>query len=48
MHAAVARECKAEVVLVRPAPGDHFRVECWRSFAPYVHAFLVNSAREFA
>ncbi len=39
---------KAEVALVRPAPGDHFRVECWRSFAPYVHAFLVNSAREFA
>jgi sarcosine oxidase subunit gamma len=38
---------KAEVVLIRPAPGDHFRVECWRSFGPYVHAFLVNSAREF-
>jgi sarcosine oxidase subunit gamma len=39
---------KAEIVLVRPAPGDQFRVECWRSFAPYVHAFLINSAREFA
>jgi len=39
---------KAEVVLIRPAGGDHLRVECWRSFAPYVHDFLVNSALEFA
>lgn len=38
---------KAEVVLVRPAASDHFRVECWRSFAPYVYAYLMNSAREF-
>jgi sarcosine oxidase subunit gamma len=39
---------KAEVVLVRPISGDHLRVECWRSFAPYVHTFLVNAAWEFA
>lgn len=38
---------KAEVVLIRPPGGDHFRIECWRSFAPYVYGFLVNSAREF-
>lgn len=37
---------KAEVVVVR-ADAD-FRVECWRSFAPYVHAFLQEAAREFA
>ena len=37
---------KAEVVVVRT--GDDFRVECWRSFAPYVHAFLQEAAREFA
>lgn len=36
---------KAEVVLVRLADG--FRVECWRSFAPYVHAFLQDVAQEF-
>lgn len=35
---------KAEVVLVRV--GAAFRVECWRSFAPYVHAFLTDAARE--
>jgi sarcosine oxidase, subunit gamma len=27
--------------------GADFRVECWRSFAPYVHAFLQDAAREF-
>lgn len=37
---------KAEVVVVRT--GADFRVECWRSFAPYVHAFLQDAAREFA
>lgn len=37
---------KAEVVVVRT--GADFRVECWRSFAPYVHAFLQEAAREFA
>lgn len=36
---------KAEVVLVRA--GEAFRVECWRSFAPYVHTFLRDAAREF-
>lgn len=30
---------KAEVVMWRHAP-DRFRLECWRSFAPYVLAFL--------
>lgn len=37
---------KTEVVLVRV--GEAFRLECWRSFAPYVHAFLQDAAREFA
>lgn len=37
---------KADVALVRL--GADFRVECWRSFAPYVHAFLQDAAREFA
>lgn len=36
---------KAEVVLLRFADG--YRVECWRSFAPYVHAFLQEVAQEF-
>ena len=35
---------KCEVVLWRVAP-DAFRVECWRSFAPYLAAFL-NQAGE--
>ena len=30
---------KAEVVFWRYAP-DRYRLECWRSFAPYVRAFL--------
>lgn len=34
---------KAEIVLTRWEEG--FRVECWRSFAPYVHAFLLEAAR---
>lgn len=37
---------KAEVVLVRLSGG--FRLECWRSFAPYAHAFLTEVAQEFA
>lgn len=37
---------KAEVMLARL--GDGFRVESWRSFAPYVHAFLADAAQEFA
>jgi sarcosine oxidase, subunit gamma len=38
---------KAEVVLARIGAADDFRVECWRSFAAYVHAFLLTAAREF-
>lgn len=37
---------KADVVVVRL--GDGFRVECWRSFAPYVSGFLTEVAQEFA
>jgi sarcosine oxidase subunit gamma len=37
---------KAEIVLIRrPGPGLHYRVECWRSFSTYVHGFLVEAAR---
>jgi sarcosine oxidase subunit gamma len=38
---------KAEVVLWRRAV-DRFRLECWRSFAPYVHGVLADAAKEFA
>ena len=34
---------KCEVVLWRMGP-DTFRIECWRSFAPYVSAFLTQAA----
>ena len=34
---------KAEIVLLRTGE-DAFRVECWRSFAPYVWAFLEDAA----
>lgn len=37
---------KAEVVLMRPGSAPSFRLECWRSFAEYVHAFLVEAARD--
>ncbi|MFG1374394.1 sarcosine oxidase subunit gamma family protein [Xanthobacter oligotrophicus] len=37
---------KADVVVVRLGGG--FRVECWRSFAPYVFGFLTEVAQEFA
>ena len=37
---------KAEIVLWRQA-ADRFHVECWRSFAPYVHAFLAEAALEY-
>lgn len=36
---------KSEIVLIRPADGKGWRVECWRSFAPYVQAFLTEAAR---
>jgi sarcosine oxidase, subunit gamma len=35
---------KAEIVLLRLDDAPTFRVECWRSFAPYVHAFLSEAA----
>ena len=37
---------KCEIVLWRTA-ADTFHIECFRSFAPYVHAFLTEAAREF-
>ncbi|OLP61015.1 sarcosine oxidase subunit gamma [Xaviernesmea oryzae] len=36
---------KAEIVLYRTGETD-FRVECWRSFAPYVLAVLAEAAAE--
>lgn len=36
---------KAEVVLYRTSK-DTFRLECWRSFAPYVWDLLVDAARD--
>lgn len=36
---------KTEVVIHRPA-NDTFRVECWRSFAPYLFMFLKDAARD--
>lgn len=38
---------KAEIVLVRPGADRVYRVECWRSFAPYVRQYLEEAAREF-
>lgn len=38
---------KAEIVLWRTA-GEAFRIEVWRSFAPYVSAFLSEAARGVA
>jgi sarcosine oxidase, subunit gamma len=36
---------KAEIVLIRwPGATPRYRVECWRSFATYVHSFLVEAA----
>jgi sarcosine oxidase subunit gamma len=37
---------KAEIVLMRLGEAPSFRVECWRSFADYVHGFLIESARD--
>jgi len=39
---------KAEIVLIRSVSREHYRIECWRSFAPYVYGFLSEVAREFA
>jgi sarcosine oxidase subunit gamma len=38
---------KAEIVLIRPGNKKAYQVECWRSFAPYVHGLLKDVAREF-
>jgi sarcosine oxidase subunit gamma len=38
---------KAEIVLWRLSDASAYRVECARSFAPYVLAFLREAAREF-
>ena len=38
---------KAEIVLIRPNVERTYRVECWRSFAPYVYGLLKDVAREF-
>jgi sarcosine oxidase subunit gamma len=39
---------KAEIVLWRLHDAPAYRVECARTFAPYVYAFLREAAREFA
>ena len=38
---------KADILLWRVA-ADRFHLECWRSFAPYVHAFVTQAARDDA
>jgi sarcosine oxidase subunit gamma len=38
---------KAEIVLMRLDDAPTYRVECWRSFASYVHGYLAEAAREF-
>lgn len=38
---------RAEIVLLRPTAELSYHVECGRSFAPYVHEFLRESARDF-
>jgi sarcosine oxidase subunit gamma len=37
---------KAEIVLWRQA-ADGFRIELWRSFAPYFHGLLAEAVREY-
>lgn len=39
---------KAEIILIRPGAALAYRVECWRSFAPYVYGLLTEIASEFA
>lgn len=39
---------KAEIVLIRPTQEPLYHVECWRSFAPYVHGFLVEAVHGLA
>jgi sarcosine oxidase subunit gamma len=38
---------KAEVVLMRPSAERIYRIECGRSFVPYVHALLKEAAQEY-
>lgn len=38
---------KAEIVLLRPDESLTYRLECWRSFTPYVEGLLREAAREF-
>ncbi len=38
---------KAEIVLLRTDDAPAYRLECARSFARYVDAFLADAAREF-
>ena len=39
---------KCEIVLFRlPGTDPTFRLECWRSYATYISAFLTEAAREF-
>jgi sarcosine oxidase subunit gamma len=38
---------KAEIVLARIGDAPRYRVECWRSFAPYIGAFFADLARDF-
>lgn len=38
---------KAEIVLARTGDGPTYRIECWRSFAPYIHALLSDLALDF-
>jgi sarcosine oxidase, subunit gamma len=35
---------KAEIVLARLSDEPRYRIEVWRSFGPYVHAFLAEAA----
>jgi sarcosine oxidase subunit gamma len=39
---------KAEIILIRSGAAATYRVECWRSFAPYVFGLLTEMASEFA
>jgi sarcosine oxidase subunit gamma len=39
---------KAEIILWRVHEAPAYRIECARTYAPYVHAFLREAAREFA
>ena len=38
---------KAEVILAKTDDAPSFEIECGRSFAAYVHDFLLEAAREF-